>query len=274
MNFTKTTWIQPVVCVLLSLFATTALTGCGGENSSHAPETSSTIPTPDPRADVSNEADASSAEHYSHEQPGAGGEAEKSVSRSSTQSKLPDRWSGSNARPPRVLLSEKYATTCLKNVGDSLAGLTFSRVASDATVTAPDTLGSLLGSKLTVVVFCDLDFDESNEQVRRLDQEVSQIYREFGVASVAIHVGDVSTATDFATQLPHEIPLLVDTENAYQSVATMRPPRTFLLNSKGEIVWLDLEYSRGMRIELDNAIRFYLKQLFETAQSTSDASWR
>ena len=273
MNFKKKTWMMPVACCFMGVSAATALIGCGGETSSNTPQTSSSVLTADPHTEATDDSVASS-DQFSREEPHADVDVEKAVSRSSPQMDLPDRWNGTNARPPRVLLSEKYAATCLKNVGDSLSNLAFSSISPDGTVTAANTIESLLGSKLTVVVFCDLDFAASTEQVRRLDQEVMQAYREFGVTSVAVHVGDASTAASFASRLPDDIPLLIDTENGYQSVATMRPPRTFVLNSKGEIVWLDIEYSRGMRIELDNAIRFYLNQLLETAQSSHDASWR
>ena len=273
MNFKKKTWMLPAACCFMGVSAATALTGCGGETSSDTQETSSSVPTAGPIIEATDESIASPGQ-FSRDEPHADVEAEKAVSRSSPQMDLPDRLIGTNAQPPRVLLSEKFAATCLKNVGDSLSDLAFSNIAPDATVTAPDTIKSLMGSKLTVVVFCDLDFAASAEQVRRLDQEVMQAYRDFGVTSVAIHVGDVSTATSFDGRLADDVPLLIDTEDAYQSVATMRPPRTFLLNSTGEIVWLDIEYSRGMRIELDNAIRFHLKQLFETAQSSRGAGWR
>jgi len=198
---------------------------------------------------------------------------ERAVSRSRTPIGLPNALGIDNTWLPQVLLSDKYAATCLKNVGDSFAEANFSKVDVKATLNDPQTLKSMLGSKLTVVVFCDLEFDSSAEQVRRLEQEVSRSYRELGVASVAIHVGDGAAATDFVSQIPNDTLLLVDTENEYENLATMRPPRTFLLNANGEIVWLDIEYSRGMRIELDNAIRFHLKQLFDTTRSVADRNW-
>lgn len=45
---------------------------------------------------------------------------------------------------------------------------------------------------------------------------------------------------------------------AFQRVATTKLLRTYLPDSDGKSLWLDLEYSCGTRRDLDRAIRFYL----------------
>ena len=53
---------------------------------------------------------------------------------------------------------------------------------------------------------------------------------------------------------------LVDADRAYfRQVATEKLPRTYLLDRNGKILWFDLEYSRSMRRELQNAIQYYLR---------------
>ncbi|MCA9211931.1 MAG: hypothetical protein KDB27_02605 [Planctomycetales bacterium] len=195
---------------------------------------------------------------------------ERAVSRSSGSSDFSSVLKNSDVRVPQVLLSKAYGDTCLRKVGDSLAEYQFTTADADARL---QSLESSLGAKLTVVVFADLEFAPSEEQVRRLEQDVFVKYGRYDVAVVAVHVGDIQRAQEFRSQIPSGIALLADTENAYESISTMKPPRTFLLDSSGTIVWLDIEYSRSERVSLDNAIRFHLKQLFETAGSPSDRDW-
>lgn len=192
---------------------------------------------------------------------------ERNVSRSKIIAERPRNVVLSDTYRPRILLSEQHASTCLRKTGDSLLDLQF----ADATTGLSTSLKPHLGERLTVVVFCDLSFEISTEQFLRLQKEVLSNYGKTGVSAVAIQVGPAEIADEFSRNSPPQ--LLVDTGDAYKKVSSMKPPRTFLLDAEGRIVWFDIEYSRGMRAELDNAIRFHLKQLFDTAFLDDPADW-
>ena len=47
--------------------------------------------------------------------------------------------------------------------------------------------------------------------------------------------------------------------SVFARFATEMLPRTYVINGDGEVLWMDSEYSRGMRQELRNALAFYLQ---------------
>jgi peroxiredoxin len=54
--------------------------------------------------------------------------------------------------------------------------------------------------------------------------------------------------------------LLDETGKAYAAVGTDYLPRTYLIDSTGKILWLDLEYSATTRRQLNEAIRHVLEK--------------
>ena len=44
----------------------------------------------------------------------------------------------------------------------------------------------------------------------------------------------------------------------YEQFATKYLPRTYIIDQKGTILWMDIEYSRSMRNEFRNAMWYYL----------------
>jgi peroxiredoxin len=157
---------------------------------------------------------------------------------------------------PIVHMSQSHASTCLVTVGDMLPSVEMSDL--DGT---SHQLADLLGSRLTVVVFWDSKLAYAREQYEQLVREVVEPFGSLGVTVVAINVGDDPDAVRdmAAASLGKFVNLLDAQRSVYQVVGTEKLPRTFLLDASGKVLWLDIEYSRGTRRELENALRYYLK---------------
>jgi hypothetical protein len=111
-----------------------------------------------------------------------------------------------------------------------------------------------------VVVFWNSRYAYAREQYELLAREIIQPYGDLGVKVVAINVGDdAETIRALGSVSDDRIVSLLDPQQtAYQSVATERLPRTYLLDPSGKVLWMDIEYSRGMRRQLENAVRHFL----------------
>lgn len=158
---------------------------------------------------------------------------------------------------PIVAMSDAHAKTCLVKVGDAFPELKLAELGG-----SEEELSQLRGKKLTVVVFWNSKKVYAAEQFARLKQEVDEAYSKFGVKVVAINVGDSPEAVKKLAQ-EHEVEfacLLDPTGEAYKQVATKMLPRTYLLDAEGKILWFDIEYSQGMRYELNNAVFYFLKK--------------
>jgi hypothetical protein len=77
---------------------------------------------------------------------------------------------------------------------------------------------------------------------------------------VAVNVGDsVDVVKKIQQELESPVPCLLDTDGSrFSEIASEKLPRTYVLDAEGKILWFDVEYSRGMRRELRNAIFFHL----------------
>lgn len=157
---------------------------------------------------------------------------------------------------PIVEMSQTHASTCLVAVGDTLPSVELPDL--DGTT---HKLTDLLGSRLTVAVFWDTKRAYAREQYEQLVREVVEPFGGLGVNVVAINAGDEAAAVrELASASDSSLTNLLDAERSvYQVVATQKLPRTYLLDASGKVLWMDIEYSRGTRRELENAIRYYLK---------------
>ena len=157
---------------------------------------------------------------------------------------------------PQVVLSGAHRESCLVAVGDLFPLLELSDVSGSQRI-----WNELLGPNLTIVVFWSSQSAFAIEQVARLELETSQLCQGTGVHVVAVNVGD---AADQVSEWTHgageSVVHLVDSDqSAFAKIATRQFPRTYLLNSTGRILWLDLEYSQTTRRDLENAVRYFLK---------------
>jgi peroxiredoxin len=162
-------------------------------------------------------------------------------------------------KPPEVFLTAQMAATCLVKVGDTMP---------DATLPDLDgkkaSLRSLLGSKLTVVLFWTAANPYAVAAVRDLAQDVAAAYQGKGAAIVGICVKDKPDDAKKAVQeAGAKFPNLVDADGAFfAKVAKVGPddkrPRVFLLDASGKIRWLDTEFSDTTKSQLRAWLDFEL----------------
>jgi len=157
---------------------------------------------------------------------------------------------------PLVVLSQAHADSCLVQVGDAFPEFELSDLAG-----ASRNWRDLLGEKLTIVVLWHSRSVYAVEQVNRLELETAEPYQGTGVNVVAVNVGDTAEQLrDWLNGSESPVTHLLDPQReAFAQIATHRFPRTYLLDTDGRILWLDLEYSQTTRRELENAVRYFLK---------------
>jgi len=156
---------------------------------------------------------------------------------------------------PEVVLSQGHTDTCLVQVGDVLPELTLQSLGGEAT-----TLSKLYGERFTVLVFWTKDHPYAAEQFARLRAETDEPFSKFGVNVVAVNVGDSQQAVDeLNTKHKNNFSCLRDPEGkALAQLAREKLPRTYLLDSEGNVLWFDIEYSLRSTQELKNALYFHL----------------
>ncbi len=156
---------------------------------------------------------------------------------------------------PVVKMPEKLLETCLVKVGDrmpeaELIDLQNKRVA----------LHSLLGKKLTVVLFWNSENMYATQALEYAGLEVAEPYAKAGVRVIGVAVKDMPQAARKAVaDAGAKYVNLLDPEGRYfGKAATEKIPRVYLLDAAGKILWLDIEYSASTRRDLDRAIKFKL----------------
>jgi peroxiredoxin len=156
-----------------------------------------------------------------------------------------------------VILSQHHAQTCVIGVGDPFPAITLPDLEG-----ASQELSRLYGDRMTIVVFWTAKGLYAREQFSRIMQEAAARYQPLGVKVVAVNVGDApEVVQELATNNQVTIPCLLDADGqAFEQVATDLLPRTYLLDAEGRVLWFDLEYSRGQRLGLNNAIFYQLRQ--------------
>lgn len=156
---------------------------------------------------------------------------------------------------PAVKLTEHHAAMCLVKVGDSFPEMSLPTPAGEE-----QSLAELFGEKLTLVVFWNGTEPTALEQLADLARYHQPRFGDQGLAIVAIDTGDsTQLAGELAKQAGAAFPVLVDSDgSAFARVATAKLPRSYLLNSDGQVLWFDLEYSATTRRDMVQAIRYSL----------------
>ena len=159
------------------------------------------------------------------------------------------------AAMPRVVMSEGHAATCLVKVGQTLPDVTLADLNGQS-----QQLSKLMGDRLTVVVLYSNSNVHAPTELNDLAVEVASPMAARGVRVVGINERDAaSAAKETAERAGVSFPILVDAEGKYfGQLATEKLPRTYLLDSTGKVLWLDIEYSRITHHDLRQAIRFAL----------------
>ncbi len=156
---------------------------------------------------------------------------------------------------PKVVMDRQLLETCLVKVGDAMP---------DGELPDLDgkkqTLRSLFGGKLTVVLFWESKNDYAAQALRRLGGDVAEPFRDKGVRVVGINPKETpEVARKAAEEAGAKYVNLVDAEGAYfAKVAKEGIPRIYLLDAAGKILWFDVEYSSTTRRSLTQGIEVSL----------------
>jgi peroxiredoxin len=157
---------------------------------------------------------------------------------------------------PDVKMPENLLKTCLVKVGDRMPDAELADLRGQR---AP--LHSLLGKKLTVVLFWNSENLYSTQALEYAGLEVAEPFGKKGVAVIGIAVKDAPDAARKAVaDAGAKYANLLDPQGRYfAKVATEdKVPRVYLLDAAGKTLWLDIEYSASTRRDLTRAIKFVL----------------
>ena len=156
---------------------------------------------------------------------------------------------------PPVFLSEQHKASCLLSQDDMMPDVRLPDLEGNE-----QSLSSLLGSKATVVCFWTSTSPMATWQLSDLGPDVLEKYGPQGVHVVAINFKEaVETARVAANKAQLSNPVLLDSQGmAFQQVASDYLPRTYVLDAKGKILWLDIGYSTETQRHLELAIRYAL----------------
>lgn len=152
---------------------------------------------------------------------------------------------------PPVRLSTLHATWCVAKVGDSFPLVELPRLGGPKTK-----LSTLYGKQATVVVFWRADRWMSQMALQDLVYFVSEKYDSQEIAVVGIAVRQPAGAAQrLLNQAKATFPQLLDTRgSALAQVGSVALPRLYVLDSEGQIVWFDIEYSESTRRELEKTL--------------------
>ena len=121
---------------------------------------------------------------------------------------------------------------------------------------------SLLGEKLTVVLFWTSENPYSTQALADLQPDVLAPYGKKGVRAIAINHKDSSDDARKAVQEAEaQCPILLDADGSYfAKVAKEKLPRIYVLDARGKVLWFDVEYSKTTQRDLIAAIKVVLAE--------------
>jgi len=157
--------------------------------------------------------------------------------------------------PPAVFMSQAHRERCLVFVGDTVPDATLPDSAGE-----PHEVRESLGKQLTAILFWNEEHPYALDQFQELPHDLVP-FRPLGVAILSVHVGP--PGEDYGAlceELGQDVLCLVDREGEYFRQVYQGPvPCILLLDAKGQVLWLDIEYSRSTRYELRNALHYFLQ---------------
>jgi len=153
---------------------------------------------------------------------------------------------------PVVQMTEQHAATCLVKVGDALPAGELPDLAGKN-----QELSKLFGEKLTIVVFFREGQDESTSEIADLAAGVASPLAGRGVKVIGVcERGAAESTREICQKAGVSYPVLLDADGAYFArLATGKMPRTYLVDPLGKVLWFDIDYSRGTRHDLREALR-------------------
>nr|WP_261360656.1 redoxin family protein [Aeoliella straminimaris] len=134
----------------------------------------------------------------------------------------------------------------------------------------PKPLSDQFGTAATVVAVWHSDGAMAKSMLRDLSYDIAKRYQakpgeKPQVATLAIATGTpAAEAIAESTGAKYTGPVLIDESGeAFDKLGTDRLPRIYVLNSKGQVVWLDIEYSLSTRREMKQAVAALVKKAAE-----------
>ena len=153
-----------------------------------------------------------------------------------------------------MLLSAGHRKLCLVNVGDRLPPIELPQLNGDLRE-----LVSFQGNRATIVLFWHSDRWMAQGALNDLSV-LARRWANKRVALVGIACGQTAESVRaHRSAAEATFPQLIDTDDhAYSRISPATgptsPPRIFVLDAEGKIVWFDIEYSEATRRELRQAI--------------------
>jgi hypothetical protein len=159
---------------------------------------------------------------------------------------------------PPVLLTTAEGQTCPVVVGDQFPNLSLPKLAGGE---AESPFQPPL-SKPTVVFFWTPDNPYAQEALFDVNDLIGTRAEDLGIQVLGVCVTDSpDNGQALLASQPVEFDNYWDAKGAgYAKVAGSPPPRIYLLDDAGKILWFDLEFSRGTRREMIQAIKFLVSQ--------------
>jgi peroxiredoxin len=156
---------------------------------------------------------------------------------------------------PKVVMSAADVATCLVKVGDALPAAKLPDLAGKQ-----QSLRSLAGKKLTVVLFWTAGNAASQRALEDLKSDVLGPYEKDGVKVVAVIEGNTpEQAKAAAKEAAVTCPVLVDRDGAFfVKLAKGRLPRIYVLDPAGKILWFDIVYEQTTHDDLVQTIKAVL----------------
>lgn len=146
---------------------------------------------------------------------------------------------------PPVMLSQSLRASCVLWVGDTLPGGRLTDLSGQ-----PVGIREQLGERLTVVAFWSAEGTRlarlaAQKLLVDLQEEVARPFASDGVRVLAIHVGELDQeGRELVEKSGISYPVLVDAKRAYFAlVARGYLPRIYLLDQRGRVLWLDLNFT-------------------------------
>lgn len=164
---------------------------------------------------------------------------------------------------PEVKLTEAMKAECLVKVGDAMPAGELQDLDGKAA-----TLSSLLGKQATVVFFWDRGKTPTDKVIAAtaledIERDVVAPFADKGLAVVGVNVGDApEDIRKMMADAGAKFPTLSDAKGEYfaKLAKDAKPPRVYVLNASGAVVWFDVEFSRSTRRDLAQAVAAVLKQ--------------
>jgi peroxiredoxin len=159
---------------------------------------------------------------------------------------------------PQVVLSDSLRAACVVGVGDKMPDGELPDAAGNL-----HALGSMYGQKLTVVcVWTTGDSPRSRLMTTRtlkdLMKGLVEPFGERGVRLIGINVGESPAAVEqHMADAGATFPTLLDLKGEFYAklAKDQKMPRAYLIDSRGKILWFDVELPRDSLRDLAQGIR-------------------